>query len=124
MNDSFRKMLETKSGLSLHSLQHKTSMALAVAAPAVALFTFVYQPAFLLRVPFDLVLALAGPLHGYIGLEPVFTDYVTWGPLINIIKFLSLLFFVLAVLGLLKLALVNGGISEELRALYTRRQQN
>lgn len=96
---------------------HLTSTALLVAAP-LALFLSPSPLVF----PLDVVLGIAFPLHGHIGLNYVISDYV---PKANrpMARYLLLGATGLTILGLLKLNLFGPGMTETYKSLWREKPE-
>lgn len=101
------------------SLHHKINLAILGLAP-VALIT----SSTALQMPFDLLLGIALPIHGHIGLNLVGTDYVgkfLGKGFVGPFRMVMVGFTGVTMLGLLKLNLTGPGITESVKSFWRPR---
>lgn len=98
-------------------IYHASSWALAVLTPT----AFILSPSFL-NIPVDLALGIIIPVHAHIGMTSVLTDYVP-RPHQRYATAGLVFFTVLLVLGLLKLNLCGTGITDSIKHLWRKPEE-
>lgn len=97
-------------------LHHKVNLALLGLAPA----AFALSPS-AMNMPIDLALGIALPVHGHIGMNLVFTDYIKklfGAGAVGPARMLLAGFTGVTILGLAKLNLTGPGITETVKSFW------